>query len=91
MFGFLPFFYATFQCGRYGVFRKNLTFFFDPEIVKKRASKVAHNRPKPFFSQSSPAHIPELIFHIMNMSQDASVSLSVDQTQVTVSDFQCNG
>ena len=25
----------------------------------------------------SPAHSPELIFHIMNMSQDASVSLSL--------------
>ena len=26
---------------------------------KKRASKVAHNRPRPFFSQSSPAHSPQ--------------------------------
>ena len=33
--------------------------------------------PNPFFSQSSPAHSPELIFHIINMSQDPSVSLSV--------------
>ena len=35
--------------------------------------------PQLFFSQSSPAqttaHIPELIFHIINMSQDTSVSL----------------
>jgi hypothetical protein len=29
------------------------------------------------FSQSCPAHSPELIFHIINMSQDASVSLSL--------------
>ena len=28
----------------------------------------------------SPAHSPELIFHIMNMSQDTSVSLSVLKT-----------
>ena len=45
---FLPFFYATFQCGRYGVFKKKLKYFFDPEKVKKQASKVAHNRPRPF-------------------------------------------
>ena len=44
-------------------------------------SKVAHHLPKPFFSQSSPAHSHslELIFHIINMSQDPSVSLSVAQ------------
>ena len=34
---FLPFFYATFQCGRYGVFKKKFNFFFDPKKVKKRA------------------------------------------------------
>ena len=59
---FLPFFNATFQCGRYGVFKKNLKYFFDPKKVKKWASKVAHNRPKPFFSQSRPqptAHSPQ--------------------------------
>jgi hypothetical protein len=28
---FLPFFYATFQCGRYGVFKKYLNFFFGPK------------------------------------------------------------
>ena len=27
--------------------------------TKKSASKVAHNRPKPFISQSSPAHRPQ--------------------------------
>ena len=46
---FLPFFNATFQCGRYGVSEK----------VKKRASKVAHNRPRPFFPLSSPGHSPQ--------------------------------
>ena len=27
----LPFFYATFQCGRYSVFKKNLKFFLTPK------------------------------------------------------------
>ena len=36
-----------------------LDIFFDPEKVKKRASKVAHNRPNPFFSQSSPDYSPQ--------------------------------
>ena len=32
------------------VFSKKLKkIFFDPEKVKKQASKVAHNRPKSFF------------------------------------------
>ena len=48
------------------------------KTLKKRASKVAHNQPKPFFSQSSPVHSPKLIFRIINMSQDTSVSLSVN-------------
>ena len=35
-----------------------------------------------FHSQAQPtAHSPKLIFHIINMSQDTSVSLSVVQTQ----------
>ena len=55
---FLPFFYATFQCGRYGVFKKILKFFFDPEKVKKQASKVAHNRPRPFFPTVQPRPPP---------------------------------
>ena len=53
--------------------------------MKKPASKVAHNQPKPFFWQSSPAqptaHSSELIFHIIKMPQDASVFLSVIVTQ----------
>ena len=58
---FLPFFYATFQYGRYGVFKKKLKYFFDPEKVKKWASKVTHNRPRPFFPtvQPSPGHSPQ--------------------------------
>ena len=33
----LPFFYATFQCGRYDVFKKKIKKFFDPGKAKKRA------------------------------------------------------
>ena len=56
---FLPFFNATFQCGRYGVCKKKFKILFDPEKVKKRASKVAHNQPRLFFPQSSPGHSPQ--------------------------------
>ena len=54
-------FYATFQCGRYSVFKKIKKFFFDPKKVKKLASKVAHNQPRPFYStvQPSPGHSPQ--------------------------------
>jgi hypothetical protein len=54
---FLHFLNATFKCGREGVFKKKI---FDPEKVKKRASsRVAHNRPRPFFPLSSPGHSPQ--------------------------------
>ena len=74
----LPLFYATFQFGRYNTFKKYINLFFAHENLKKWASKVAHNRPKLFFSQSS----QDLIFHIINMSQDASVLLSVNKGTV---------
>jgi hypothetical protein len=53
--------------------------FFDHKKLKKPPSKVAHNRPKPFISQSSPAHSPELIFHITKFWEQAFVLLSVPQ------------
>ena len=53
---FLPFFYATFQCGRYNVFKFYLFYFFAHKKLKKPPSKVAHNRPKPFIPQPSPTH-----------------------------------
>ena len=60
-------------------FQKKNIFNFCPWKHKKRASKVAHNRPQTFFHSTGPAAqtSPELIFHIINMSQDSSVSLSV--------------
>ena len=77
---FLPFFNATFQCGRYGVFKKNLKFFFGPEKVKKRTSKVAHNQPRPLYFTVQPrptASSPELILHIKKSWDQTSVLLSV--------------
>ena len=65
---------------RFSVFKKNLNFCFDPEKVKKRASKVAHNRPKPFYFTVQPrptAHSPELIFHITKSRDQTSIFLSV--------------
>jgi hypothetical protein len=56
--GFLPFFYATFQCGRYSVFKKIKNIIFDPKKVKKQASKVAHNQPNPFFPTVQPRPQP---------------------------------
>ena len=47
---FLPFFNVTFQCGRYNLFKEKFKKVFDPGKVKKRASKIAHNWPRPFYS-----------------------------------------
>jgi hypothetical protein len=77
---FLPFFYATFQCGHYGVFKKFFKYFFDPEKVNKRASKVAHNRPRPFYFTVQPrptAHSQELIFNIVKSRDQTTVILYV--------------
>ena len=52
-------FYATFQYGRYSVFKNFLKIiFFDPEKVKKLSSKVAHNRLRPFYSTVQPRTQP---------------------------------
>ena len=66
-------------------FQKKNFNFFDPEIVKKRASKVAHNRPRPFYFTVQPrptAHSPELIFHIMKSRDQTSVLLSVNYSKL---------
>ena len=64
---FLPLFYATFQCRRYNIFKKKLDLFYAHEIIKERASEVAHNWPQFFFHKYSLAAqtSPELIFHII--------------------------
>ena len=49
----LPLFYATFQCGHYNIFKKILNLFFAHENIRKRASKVAHNRSQTFFHRTA--------------------------------------
>ena len=39
---FLTFFYATFQCGRYNVFKQLLFYFFAHKKLKKSPQKVAY-------------------------------------------------
>ena len=57
-----------------------IVFSIDPERVKKLASKVAHNWPRPFYFTVQPrptARSPELIFHNMRSHDQTSVLLSV--------------
>ena len=57
-----------------------LGWFGQPgQYHKKKPSQVAHNQPQTFFHSTGPAAqtSPELIFHIINMSQDSSVYWSV--------------
>ena len=70
--------------------KKILIYFFAHENIKKRALKVVHNRPQTCFHSTGPAvqSSSELIFHIINMSQDPSVSLSV--AQALCNSFQGN-
>ena len=54
-------YYATFQCGRYNIF-KIFFKFFAPQNMKKTSSKGSHNWPPFFFSianwpKTSPNHI----------------------------------
>jgi len=58
-FFFLPLLYATFQCGLYGVFKKNLTFFLTPKKRKNGPQELLIIGPTPFFPQSSPDHSPQ--------------------------------
>ena len=54
--------------------------FLSTKTLKNGPQKLLIISQNLFFSQSSPAqstaHSPKLIFHIINMSQDSSVSLS---------------
>ena len=36
------------------VFKKKIKFCFDPKNMKKTPSKVAYNRPQPFFFNTGP-------------------------------------
>ena len=42
-------FYATFQCGRYNLFKKDLNLCFALKKLKKTPSKVAQNNSNPLF------------------------------------------
>ena len=58
--------------------------------MKKRASKVAHNRPRPFYFTVQPrptAHSPELIFHIMKSRDQTSVLLSVSYMYMIAAEY----
>ena len=57
----LPLFYATLQCGPWNIFKIFWINFLSIKTLKKKlASKVVHNRPYYFISQSSPAdHSPQ--------------------------------
>ena len=45
------------------VFKKKIKFFFEPQNMKKLPSKVAYNRPRPFyFTVSTPVMHNELRF-----------------------------
>ena len=61
------------------VFSKKLKKkFFDPEKVKKRASKVAHNRPRPFFPTVQPRPQPRIDFSYYEISGPDICSLICD-------------
>ena len=49
------------------VFSKKLKFFFDPERVKKRISKVAHNRPRTFYFIVQPRSQPRIDFSYLEI------------------------
>ena len=86
-----PFFYAAFQFGRYNIFKKILNIFFANENMKHRPSKVTpHNWLQFFFHSTCRAAQTslELIFHIINMSQDSSVYWFVFLTQTASNQYQ---
>ena len=56
---FLPFFNATFQCGRYGVLKEIKKKILPPKMWKNRPQKLFIMGPDPFFPQSSPGHSPQ--------------------------------
>ena len=51
---FLPFILCNFSVRTLQYIQKKLNLFFAHENIKKRASKVAHNWPRTFFSQVLP-------------------------------------
>ena len=71
--------YATFQCGHYNVF-KFFFFFFPTKSWKNLPQKLLITGPN-LFSHSpaqATANSPKSIFHIIKMSHQTSVLLSVN-------------
>ena len=60
------------------------SIFFGHENINKPPSKVADNLPQTFFSSTGPAAqtSPELVFHIIKMSHQASVLLFLGQMRL---------
>ena len=78
---YLPLCYATFQCGPYNILKEfRLNFFCPWKLEKTGLKKLLIISPNHFLSKSSPAHSPELIFHIIGMSQDSPCFLFVKET-----------
>ena len=50
-----------------------LTFFLAPENIKKPPSKVAHNRPRPFFFNAANWPKSQFLFHNNLPPQDFSI------------------
>ena len=55
----LPFFYATFQCGCYRDFKKELNFFLTLKKWKNGSQKLLIIGPDPFFSTNQPRPQPK--------------------------------
>ena len=77
---FFTFILCNFSVRTLKNFQKKLKNFCFHENIKKQASKVAHNRPRPLYFTVQPrptAHSPELILHIVKSWDQTFVSLSV--------------
>ena len=57
--------------------KKIRSIFLSIKTLKIGPQKLLIIGPDPFFSQSSPDHSPELIFHVMQSRDQTSVLLSV--------------
>jgi hypothetical protein len=58
-------------------FQKKLNQFFAHENFKNGPQKLLIIGPNLFFSQSSPAHSPELIFHIPIFETELSIERKI--------------
>ena len=88
---FFTFFLCNFSVRTLQCIQKKI-FFFAHKKLKKPPSKVAHNRPKPFISQSSPAHSPQSIKYcndnglVINSAKTKLLLSSKDNFEMFVGD-----